>query len=80
MLVLRRRAGECLTIDEKFEIEILELNSQAVKLGIRAPRGATMLRQELQWTRKENYSVALGANFEALQSSPPSSGTQFVGA
>jgi carbon storage regulator len=58
MLVLRRRAGESLMIGDDVEIEFLEVNSQNVKIGIRAPREITILRKELQLTRMQNRAAA----------------------
>ena len=60
MLVLRRRAGETLLIGENIEIEILELNSQGAKIGIRAPRETVILRKELKITRQQNQVAAEG--------------------
>ena len=48
MLVLRRRAGEAILIGDDIEIEFLELSSQSVKVGIKAPKEICILRKELQ--------------------------------
>lgn len=58
MLVLRRRAGEALIIGDQVEIEFLEVNSQGVKIGIRAPREITILRKELQLTQMQNRAAS----------------------
>lgn len=58
MLVLRRRAGEALLIGDDIEIEFLEINSQAVKIGINAPRSISILRKELQLTKTQNQAAA----------------------
>ena len=54
MLVIRRRPGESLLIGDQVEIEILELGSSQVKLGIRAPKQVPILRKEVQLTRDQN--------------------------
>ena len=66
MLVLRRRAGECLLIGDDIEIELLEINSHAAKIGIRAPRETSILRKELKLTRDQNQAAADAPNPAAL--------------
>ncbi len=58
MLVLRRRAGESLFIGDDIEIEILAINSQGAKIGIRAPRETVILRKELKLTQLQNEAAA----------------------
>ena len=58
MLVLRRRAGESLLIGEDVEIELLEVNSQGAKIGIRAPRNTSILRKELKLTQEQNRAAS----------------------
>jgi carbon storage regulator len=67
MLVLRRRAGESLMIGDDVEIEFLEVNSQGVKIGIRAPREITILRKELHLTEMQNRAAALNIDPEKLK-------------
>jgi carbon storage regulator len=47
MLVLTRKAGEKIVIAENVVIEVLEIQGNRVRIGIQAPRGITILRQEL---------------------------------
>ena len=47
MLVLTRKAGEKIVIGENVVIEVLEIQGNRVRIGIQAPRGITILRQEL---------------------------------
>jgi carbon storage regulator len=58
MLILRRRAGESLLIGDDVEIEVLDTGSWGVKVGIRAPKGITILRKELRVVREANYAAA----------------------
>ena len=60
MLVLRRRAGESLFIGDDVEIEVLEVNAQGAKIGIRAPRETVILRKELMLVRQQNEAAAHG--------------------
>jgi carbon storage regulator len=71
MLILRRRPGESLLIGDEVEIEVLEAGSWGVKVGIRAPRGITILRKELRMVRESNLvaarQVEIGALAKTLQ-------------
>lgn len=58
MLVIRRRAGESLVIGDNVEVEILEIESSQVKIGIRAPREIAVLRKEIQLTAEQNRSAS----------------------
>jgi len=58
MLVVRRRAGETLIIGDNVEVEILEIASSQVKIGIRAPREVPVVRGEIQLTAEQNRTAA----------------------
>lgn len=47
MLVLTRKAGERIVIDDAIVLEVLEVQGNRVRLGIQAPQNVTILRQEL---------------------------------
>jgi carbon storage regulator len=47
MLVLTRKIGERIVIDNQIVIEVLQVKGNRVRLGIEAPAGAVILRQEL---------------------------------
>jgi carbon storage regulator len=47
MLVLTRKAGERIVIDNDVVVEVLEVQGNRVRIGIQAPPGVTILRQEL---------------------------------
>jgi carbon storage regulator len=47
MLVLTRKAGERILIDSNIVIEVLEVQGNRVRLGIQAPSGVNILREEL---------------------------------
>ena len=47
MLVLTRREGEAIKLGDDIEIEVLEVRSGIVRLGIKAPRSVRVLRGEL---------------------------------
>jgi carbon storage regulator len=52
MLVLTRKAGERTVIDNDIVVEVLEVQGNRVRIGIQAPPGVTILRQELLTGRK----------------------------
>jgi carbon storage regulator len=47
MLVLARKKGQALIINENIEISVLEVGKDIVKIGIDAPRSVSILRKEL---------------------------------
>ena len=58
MLVIRRRAGESFLINGNIEVEILEVGSTQVKLGIVAPKDISILRKEVHITREQNRAAS----------------------
>jgi carbon storage regulator len=58
MLVIRRRAGEAFLINGNIEVEILEVGSTQVKLGIVAPKEISILRKEIHTTGKQNQAAS----------------------
>jgi carbon storage regulator len=54
VLIIRRRRGESIVIGEDIVIEILETSPTQVKLGIRAPKDVTVLRNEIRVIRDVN--------------------------
>ena len=47
MLILTRRIGEKLFSGDEIEVVVLDVNRNQVKIGIKAPRELTVLREEL---------------------------------
>ncbi len=48
MLVISRRKGQRVSIGDEIELVVTEVHRSSVKLGIRAPRGLTVLRGEVR--------------------------------
>lgn len=61
MLVLSRRVGEALVINDQIEIKVTEIVGDKVKIGISAPRDMLILRKELMQTVESNKEAANGA-------------------
>jgi len=47
MLVLSRKIGERIIINDKITVEVLQIVGNRVRLGITAPAGVPILREEL---------------------------------
>ena len=47
MLVLSRKMNERVIIGENVEVEILEIRGNVVRIGIKAPRDVSVIRQEI---------------------------------
>lgn len=47
MLVLTRKEGEALVIDEEIEIHVLTIENNHVKIGIDAPKHISIHRKEI---------------------------------
>jgi carbon storage regulator len=47
MLVLSRKLGETIIINGDIEVTVLEINRASIRLGIKAPRGVPIYREEL---------------------------------
>ncbi len=68
MLVIRRRPGEILLIGNEIEVEVLEIASSQVKLGIRAPKQVIVLRKEIQIAGQENLAASGKRSHAAVNS------------
>lgn len=66
MLVIRRRQGEGFCIGDSIEVDILEIDGNQVKIGIRAPREVSILRKEIATTREANLASAQGVEEGAM--------------
>jgi carbon storage regulator len=66
MLVIRRRAGESFLIDGDIQVEVLEVGSHHVKLGITAPKDIPILRKEAQLTSQQNQAASRGISAHEL--------------
>lgn len=59
MLILNRKQGESLIIDDKIEIKILEVSEGKIKIGIEAPKCVKVFRKEVyEEIREENKKAS----------------------
>lgn len=47
MLILTRRVGEILKIGDEIDIQVLSLHGNQVRIGIKAPKGIPVHREEI---------------------------------
>ena len=59
MLILTRRANESIRIGARVRISVLGFKGSQVRIGIEAPPGVVVDRQEI-WERKQNEVVVNG--------------------
>lgn len=59
MLVLGRKRGESIIIDDQIEITINSVEGETVKLGIEAPRHITIHRKEVYLEIQEENKKAM---------------------
>ncbi|MGO5053682.1 carbon storage regulator [Lachnospiraceae bacterium LCP25S3_G4] len=59
MLILQRKKGESIIIDNHIEISIVDCGNDGVKLAIEAPKEIQILRSELVEAAKANKEAAL---------------------
>jgi carbon storage regulator len=57
MLVLTRRVDESLTIGDSITVTVLAIEGDKVKIGIKAPREVTILRQEIYQAVQEQNKL-----------------------
>ena len=69
MLILTRKVGEGVVLDEKITVRVIEISKGVVKLGFGAPKEMMILREELQQAIKEaNIEASKNSQNEALLS------------
>jgi len=67
MLILTRKVGESLMINDDIEIVVTELSGDKVKIGVIAPQNFRVLRKELYQTMEINKESASGQSAADIQ-------------
>lgn len=65
MLVLTRKLGESIAIDDHIKIRVVQIKGKQVRLGIEAPKDTKIHREEV-------YQAIQSQNVESAQSAPDS--------
>ena len=58
MLVLTRKAGEAIAIGDQISIKVLEVKGTHIRVGIEAPAGIRIYREEIYLKVKEQNRLA----------------------
>lgn len=66
MLVVSRKKSESILIGDDIEIIVTDIGAERVKIGIKAPKGVTILRRELLETEKLNREASSASGKDAL--------------
>jgi carbon storage regulator len=69
MLVLRRKAGEAIVLNQVIKIRVLGVEGDRVKLGIDAPPDVIVVREELIL---EDPTNGVRSSAQSVQAAPPS--------
>ena len=76
MLILTRRPGERVVIGEDVLVTVMEVSGQTVRLGIAAPEGLPIYREEIWLAVKEENRAAAAAAGDALPDAPAAARTE----
>ena len=69
MLILTRKIGEGVVLNENITVRVIEISKGVVKLGFDAPKNMLILREELEQAIKEaNIEASKNSNRDALLS------------
>jgi carbon storage regulator len=71
MLILTRRPGERVVIGDEVLVTVMSVSGHTVRLGIAAPPGVPIYREEIWLAVKEENRAAAAASTDALPSAPP---------
>ena len=72
MLILTRRPGERVVIGEDILVTVMGVSGHTVRLGIEAPRGVSIYREEIWLAVKEENRAAAAASPEQIPAEPSS--------
>jgi len=64
MLVLTRKLGESIAIDDSIKITVVQIKGKQVRLGIEAPKDTKIHREEVYLAIQDQNKEAVGASAE----------------
>jgi len=70
MLILARRPGERVVIGGEILVTVMEVSGNTVRLGIEAPQGISIYREEIWLAVEAENRAAAAAGADALPSEP----------
>jgi carbon storage regulator len=71
MLILTRRPGERVVIGDDILVTVMGVSGHTVRLGIAAPGGVPIYREEIWLAVKEENRAAAAASVDALPAKAP---------
>jgi carbon storage regulator len=74
MLILTRRPGERVVIGDEILVTVMGVSGHTVRLGIAAPSGVPIYREEIWLAVREENRAAATANVDALPKTRPDVG------
>jgi carbon storage regulator len=74
MLILTRRPGERVVIGDEILVTVMGVSGHTVRLGIEAPSGISIYREEIWLAVKEENRAAAAAAADALPPAAPGQG------
>ena len=66
MLVLSRKTGQSIVINENIELSILEVQGDQIKIGIKAPKSVKIYRKEIFVEIQEENKKAATTNVSGV--------------
>jgi carbon storage regulator len=76
MLILTRRPGERVVIGDEVLVTVMGVSGHTVRLGIAAPAGVPIYREEIWLAVREENRAAAEAHADALPATPPAPSTK----
>jgi carbon storage regulator len=76
MLILTRRPGERVVIGDEVLVTVMGVSGHTVRLGIAAPAGVPIYREEIWLAVREENRAAAEAHADALPDTPPAPGAK----
>ncbi len=67
MLVLTRKLGESIAIDDHIKIRVVQIKGKQVRLGIEAPKDTKIHREEVYLAIQNQNQESVGANPESTK-------------
>jgi carbon storage regulator len=68
MLVLTRKLGESIAIDDHIKIVVVQIKGKQVRLGIKAPKETKIHREEVYKAIQDQNQEALESDMSAINS------------
>jgi carbon storage regulator len=79
MLILTRRPGERVVIGDEILVTVMGVSGHTVRLGIAAPQGVPIYREEIWLAVKEENRAAAAVEVDELPSAPPGTPPEDLG-